>query len=331
MAIPPNWYIIFDIPLISGSDKMLKDFKMDELRILCAIAETASVSRAAQRLNMPQSNVSRTLTSVERKVGLAIFLRTARELVRTEFGEQFIHASSAVLAQHEQLINLADRYKNTLQGVVTLGAPIGIHQFLGRYILPALRKTLPELQINLVTRNASEREQKYGAIFNSDCDLLISPFKPQNENLIARPFTRFRTGVFASPDYLAQHPIAEPEALADHECITLRMLGGSDNIWTFKSKNGKPLNLTVKGGFVCDNTLPAVELAKLGMGIVYAPYYSLATELAAGQLVPCLKKERCIDLQAWLIYQRRDILPLRVQALLDGLSVHIKNLSHLLL
>lgn len=153
----------------------MKDFKMDELRILCAIAETASVSRAAQRLNMPQSNVSRTLTSVERKVGLAIFLRTARELVRTEFGEQFIHASSAVLAQHEQLINLADRYKNTPQGVVTLGAPIGIHQFLGRYILPALRKTLPELQINLVTRNASEREQKYGAIFNSDCDLLISP------------------------------------------------------------------------------------------------------------------------------------------------------------
>ncbi len=62
---------------------MLKDFKMDELRIICAIAETASVSRAAQRLNMPQSNVSRTLTSVERKVGLAIFLRTARELVRT--------------------------------------------------------------------------------------------------------------------------------------------------------------------------------------------------------------------------------------------------------
>ncbi|VFT73315.1 LysR family transcriptional regulator [Klebsiella aerogenes] len=95
----------------------------------------------------------------------------------------------------------------------------------------------------------------------------------------------------------------------DHECITLRMLGGSDNIWTFKSKNGEPLNLTVKGGFVCDNTLPAVELAKLGMGIVYAPYYSLATELAAGQLVPCLKKERCIDLQAWLIFQRRDILP----------------------
>ncbi len=39
MAIPPNWYIIFDIQQISGSDKMLKDFKMDELRIICAIAE----------------------------------------------------------------------------------------------------------------------------------------------------------------------------------------------------------------------------------------------------------------------------------------------------
>lgn len=82
----------------------------------------------------------------------------------------------------------------------------------------------------------------------------------------------------------------------DHECITLRVLGGSDNIWTFKGKNDESLNPAMRGGFTCDNTLPAAELARLGMEIVYVPHCSLATELAVGQPAPCLKKECYIDL-----------------------------------
>lgn len=102
---------------------MLKDFKMDELRIISAIAETASVSRAAQRLNMPQSNVSRTLTSVERKVGLAIFLRAARELVRTEFGEQFIHASRAFSNNMSSLSTLPTVIRTRCRAWSPLGRP----------------------------------------------------------------------------------------------------------------------------------------------------------------------------------------------------------------
>ncbi len=176
---------------------MLKDFKMDELRILCAIAETASVSRAAQRLNMPQSNVSRTLTSVERKVGSPFFCAPPWNWCVPSSASSLFTPAAPFLSSMSSLSTSPTVIKTRCRASSPLGRPSASTSF-GRYILPALRKTLPELQINLVTRNASEREQKYGAIFNSDCDLLISPFKPQNENLIARPFTRFRTGVFAS-------------------------------------------------------------------------------------------------------------------------------------
>ncbi|MCS6068067.1 hypothetical protein LNO81_20295 [Klebsiella variicola subsp. variicola] len=155
---------------------------------------------------MPQSNVSRTLTSVERKVGLADI-----PAHRQRAGAHRVLASSLFtpVARFSNNMNSLSTSPTVIRTRCRAGHPWGrpsVSISFGRHILPALRKTLPELEINLVTRNASEREQKYGAIFNSDCDLLISPFKPQNENLIARPFTRFRTGVFASPDYLAQHP-----------------------------------------------------------------------------------------------------------------------------
>ncbi|CAI1658389.1 HTH-type transcriptional regulator cbl [Serratia quinivorans] len=301
-----------------------KDFRFDELRIVRTIAETASVSKAAQLLDMPQSNVSRTLTALERRLGLEIFLRSPRTLSLTEFGEQFLRRATLLLDEHNDLLDMSGTYKQSLNGMVTLGAPIGIHSFLTRYLLPPLLRGSPELIVDLVTRNPDEREKKYGAVFDSDCDLLISIFQPQNESLIARPLTRFRVGLFASPDYIASSPLIEPTELAQHRCITLRVLGGSRNTWSFYNPQGQLVDVAVNGSSICDNILPAIELAKQGLGIVYAPYYSVASALESGSLLPCIERERCIDMQAYLIYRQRGVLPHRVQVMMDSIMNTIK-------
>ncbi|CAI1904340.1 LysR family transcriptional regulator [Serratia proteamaculans] len=308
-----------------------KDFRIDELRIVRTIAETASVSKAAQLLDMPQSNVSRTLTALERRLGLEIFLRSPRTLSLTEFGEQFLRRATQLLDEHNDLLDMSGTYKQSLNGMVTLGAPIGIHSFLTRYLLPPLLSGSPELIVDLVTRNPDEREKKYGAVFDSDCDLLISFFQPQNESLIARPLTRFRVGLFASPDYIARSPLIEPTELAQHRCITLRVLGGSRNTWSFYNAQGQLVDVAVNGTSICDNILPAIELAKQGLGIVYAPYYSVASALESGSLLPCIERGRCIDMQAYLIYRQRGVLPHRVQVMMDSIMNTIKIHEHRLI
>ncbi|KFB87976.1 transcriptional regulator [Serratia grimesii] len=305
-----------------------KDFRIDELRIVRTIAETASVSKAAQLLDMPQSNVSRTLTALERRLGLEIFLRSPRTLSLTEFGEQFLRRAAQLLDEHNDLLDMSGTYKQSLNGMVTLGAPIGIHSFLTRYVLPPLLHESPELIVDLVTRNPDEREKKYGAVFDSDCDLLISFFQPQNESLIARPLTRFRVGLFASPDYIARSPLTELAELTQHRCITLRVLGGSRNTWSCYNLQGQLEQVEVNGTSICDNILPAVELAKQGLGIVHAPYYSVASALESGSLLPCIERERCIDMQAYLIYRQRGVLPHRVQVLMDSIMETIKLHEH---
>jgi DNA-binding transcriptional LysR family regulator len=307
-----------------------KDFRIDELRIVRTIAETASVSKAAQLLDMPQSNVSRTLTALERRLGLEIFLRSPRTLSLTEFGEQFLRRAAQLLDEHNDLLDMSGTYKQSLNGMVTLGAPIGIHAFLTRYLLPPLLRESPELIVDLVTRNPDEREKKYGAVFDSDSDLLISLFPPQNESLIARPLTRFRVGLFASPDYIARTPLTELTELTQHRCITLRVLGGSRNTWSCYNLQGQLEQVEVNGTSICDNILPAVELAKQGLGIVHAPYYSVASALESGSLLPCIERERCIDMQAYLIYRQRGVLPHRVQVMMDSIMNTIKLHEHLL-
>mgnify|MGYP002191917731 FL=1 len=161
MTMPPKVYIIFDIQTHKSRPVKEKDFRIEELRIVRVIAETASVSKAAQRLDMPQSNVSRALTALERRLGLELFLRGPRTLALTEFGEQFLRRASQLLDEHSDLLDMSGTYKRSLNGMVTLGAPIGIHAFLARYLLPPLLHAAPALTVDLVTRNPDEREKKY--------------------------------------------------------------------------------------------------------------------------------------------------------------------------
>ena len=114
-----------------------KDFRIEELRIVRAIAETASVSKAAQLLDMPQSNVSRALTALGWLLGLELFIRSPRALALTEFGAQFLRRAALLLDEHSDLLDMSGTYKRSLNGMVTLGAPIGIDSFLARYLLPA--------------------------------------------------------------------------------------------------------------------------------------------------------------------------------------------------
>lgn len=169
-----------------------KDFRIEELRIVRVIAETASVSKAAQLLDMPQSNVSRALTSLERRLGLELFLRSPRALALTEFGEQFLRRAALLLDEHSDLLDMSGTYKRSLSGMVTLGAPIGIHAFLASYLLPPLLHAAPELTVDLVTRNPDEREKVWCGVRQRlrFVDQLLPATKRKPDRQTAHPFSR---------------------------------------------------------------------------------------------------------------------------------------------
>ena len=56
------------------------------LRAYLAISESGSVQRAAQKLHLTQSSLSRAVQQLERQLGLALFERTRRGMVLTQFG-----------------------------------------------------------------------------------------------------------------------------------------------------------------------------------------------------------------------------------------------------
>src|SRR5437879_13853264 len=88
------------------------DLSPNDLLLFARVVDEGSFSRAAERLGVPKSTVSRRLAALEAQLGERLLLRTTRKLTVTDFGLAVLeHAHHIVedvagapsLAQNRQL------------------------------------------------------------------------------------------------------------------------------------------------------------------------------------------------------------------------------------
>ena len=77
---------------------------LDRLEVFEAAARTLSFTRAAEELALTQSAVSRSIASLEERLGFALFERRHRALVLTERGQVLNHATTGMLERLDETI-----------------------------------------------------------------------------------------------------------------------------------------------------------------------------------------------------------------------------------
>lgn len=299
--------------------------------ILC-ISEEKQISAAATRLGSSQANVSRLLANFEEHVGLKIFHRSTRHLSLTDFGEALLPYIKRLLEAHEETINYIDVYKKKPFGHITIAAPSGAIIFFTKHVMPSITAEHPEISISFVTNQPQLDIYSKGITMSSDWDLLLSLQMPKDDNLIARPIATFGTGLFASAKFLEAHHFEHPQDILEHPCILLQHLGGSQNTWHYTdSDSGEIKDISVTGIHVCDQFQPAIELAKQGLGVLYAPRYAVVDEIEAGTLLPCISESFNVKMTSYLIYRKRDYQPYRVHVIIDSIVKYLSEHPDLLM
>ena len=74
-----------------------------ELRYIIEIAQCGSVSAASKRLYVAQPNISKAIRNLEEEYQIQLFERTARGMVPTREGQQFIAQARRVIQEIEGL------------------------------------------------------------------------------------------------------------------------------------------------------------------------------------------------------------------------------------
>jgi len=103
------------------SNFLRSHLKIRHLHVVIMLDEMLSVSRAAERLNVTQAAVSRTLAEVEAGFGFALFERHARGLRRTEQGREVMRALRKIIDEISALEGLAGQFNTLSRGEVRIG------------------------------------------------------------------------------------------------------------------------------------------------------------------------------------------------------------------
>ena len=121
--------------------------ELRHLRYFLAVAEELHFARAAERLHMEQSPLSRAIKELEEELGVVLFARTTRSTQLTRAGKLFLEHVRRVFAALEQARESVNAAANGFHGQLRVALSDGITPSRLPALLALCRQEEPEVQI----------------------------------------------------------------------------------------------------------------------------------------------------------------------------------------
>ena len=124
--------------------------EFQQLRYVCAVAETGSFSRAAERCQVAQPSLSQQVLKLEEELGAKLFDRLGRSIRITEAGGAFLPHARSILAQSEMARSSVVDRSADLSGSVEVGVIPTVAPYLMPRYTAAFAKQYPEAKLRIV-------------------------------------------------------------------------------------------------------------------------------------------------------------------------------------
>src|SRR5258706_14837316 len=130
------------------------NLEANDLMLFARVVDEGSFSRAAERVGLPKSTVSRRIALLESQLGERLLLRTTRKLTVTDFGHSVLEHAHQVTAEVEAAASLAQHRQIEPSGRLRLSMPADFaHVVLGQLLADFIEKyPLVSLEIDLTPR-----------------------------------------------------------------------------------------------------------------------------------------------------------------------------------
>ncbi|MDR3101368.1 MAG: LysR family transcriptional regulator [Paraburkholderia sp.] len=126
---------------------MTRNLDLDLIRTFVAVAESGSMTVAANLLHMTQGAVSQQVKRLENVLGCLLFVRKTRKLELSRHGEQFLAKARPLLRLNDEI--WADMTGQPLRGSLRVGVPYDLVTPLAP-AMKAFAQAHPQVEISLV-------------------------------------------------------------------------------------------------------------------------------------------------------------------------------------
>lgn len=279
------------------------------MRGFVRIVERRSFSRAAADLGLSPAMATLLVQQLEAHLGVTLLHRTTRRVSPTLDGAAYYERCVGWLAELDDIEGAFSQRRRQPRGRLRVDLPGALGRAL---VMPALSefcRRYPELELVV-----SADDRPVDVIGEGiDCVLRSGPLL--DEGLAAQALGGLVQVTCASPAYLAHQ--GRPDSLADlaqHQLVHYRSQRSGRRLPFEFRREGELRCLDQPGRLTLSGADVYVGAALAGLGLIQAPRYHVAADLAAGRLCEVLPDQPPPDLPLAAVYPLTSQTSPRVRA-----------------
>ncbi len=290
--------------------------RIEEIEGFVQVVESGSFSKAASRLKLTKSTLSRRVAQLEARLGVQLLNRTTRKISLNEAGDRLYKRCSIILADLEEAESEAGAGQTELRGTLKIAAPTSFGQLHMKPVLSEFMRAHENITVDI---DFNDRQVD---IVEEGFDVAVRIGVLPDSSLIARKLTTIRSAVVASPTFWDAHGRPKtPEDLSDVPCLRYSNIA-RPGIIPFVRPDGErgsispPIRLLANDGQIMTET--AIDTC----GFVVEPSFLVHQQVCDGLLEVVLNDHVWLTSHLYVIYPPTRRLSARVRAFVDLMVEH---------
>jgi DNA-binding transcriptional LysR family regulator len=176
--------------------------------------------------------------------------------------------------------------------------------------LPDFYARFPDVQLNI---SFSDRPVD---LIENGYDVAVRVGEMSDSRLVTRVLTKGQHITVAAPKYLAKFGTPKtPQDVDQHNCI----IGRYGQEWMFRAKNGRAMNVRVRGNLHIFNGDAYREAAVAGIGLAQNTWWLFRWDIQNGTVVPVLEDYAADGAPVSVVYPANRHVSAKVRAFIDFL------------
>lgn len=291
---------------------MMVPVAFENLKLFRDIAQTRSLSKAANLNEISQSAATQHVQELEKSLAITLLDRSTRPLVVTEAGRLYAEFCRDVLRRKDELDIALDRIKQQVEGTVRVASiySVGLSEMVE--LEKEFARRLPDAQLEV---EYLRPEKVYSAVLADEADLGLVSYPEPTREIKVIPWRMEQMVLAASP----YHPLAERGAIALSDLNGVEFIGFDEDLPIAREvdrvlrDHGVEVNQTMH----FDNLQMIKEAVAHRVGVSIVPARIMLDEMAQGRLVAIPIEEQEIYRPLGIIHRKKKRFHPVAQAFVD--------------
>ncbi|HLU03327.1 MAG TPA: LysR family transcriptional regulator [Advenella sp.] len=298
---------------------------MDRLRameLFLSVSRTGSFTETAKQYGVSPTSVSRMITDLEQALAVRLLLRSTRQVMLTEAGQEYAHQLDGILWSINHAHDNITAISSSPQGLLRVHSRVMFGVGVLTPLIARFRTLYPDIHVELLLAE-TQADLRLQQI---DVDFRIAP--PVEAGLKRRILFKSDRYLVASPDYIATMPaLTSPPQLANHAFLCY-LKPGERYVCRFMSEKGIE-EVALNPRHVTNSGIVQLELARLGEGIALLDDYTVANDIAQGRLVRLLPDFRVTNSSfedgIYATILDTPMIPAKIRVFLDFVAAEVSG------